>query len=147
MNKGIKKLSAILMVATIVAGTVGGSSPVFANNYTNSDFTFTCENAMEYTSPRAKIDSSKMYMKCNSISVSGASYTAHAIGTNSASDYPVGTDCSRGYTYKFTAGTSYYMTNFVYENNYTFARIGGSPNYSYDFTAKGVWSPDNYNKY
>lgn len=39
------------------------------------------------------------------------------------------------------------MTSWVYENGYKYARIGASPNYSYSFTASGVWSPDNYNKY
>lgn len=145
MLKRMKKLSAMLLAATITLGTIGGTTSVLANNYTDSDFTFPYGTTMQYTTARLKTDDSKMYMKCNSVSVNNASYTAHAIGTNSTS--VIGTDCSKGYTYKFGAGTSYYMTNWVNENGYTYGRIGAAPNYSYGFTAKGVWSPDNYNEY
>lgn len=135
----------MLLAATISLGTIGGAMPVFANNYTDTNFTFNYGNSMKYTSARAKTDTSKLYMKCDSVSVSGASYTAHAIGTNSTS--VIGADCSKGYTYYFTAGTAKYLTSWVKENGYKYARIGAVPNYSYGFTAKGKWSPDNYNKY
>ena len=145
MLKRMKKLSAVLLAATISLGTIGGAVPVLANNYTDTSFSFTYGNSMKYTSARTKMDTSKLYMKCNSVSKSGASYTAHAIGTNSSSS--IGTNCSRGYTYNFGAGTTYYMTSWVKENGYSMARIGASPNYSYGFSARGVWSPDNYNGY
>lgn len=145
MLKRLKKISAILLATTISLGSVGGAIPVLANNYKDTNFSFTYGNSMQYTDARSKTDTSKLYMKCNSVSKRGASYTAHAIGTNSYSS--IGRDCSRGYTYNFGAGSSYYMTSWVKENGYALARIGASPNYSYSFTAKGVWSPDNYNGY
>lgn len=145
MFKRMKKMAAILLAATICMGTMSGITPVLANNCTDTSFSFTFANSMKYTSARAKNDTSKIYMKCNSVSKSGATYTAHAIGTNSTST--TGADCSGGYTYNFGAGTTRYMTNWVNENGYTYARIGASPNYSYSFTAKGVWSPDNCSGY
>lgn len=141
----MKKLSAILVAATISLGCVGGITPVLAANWQDTNFSFTFANSMKYTPARTKEDTSKLYMKCNSVSRSGATYTAHAIGTNSTSE--TGTDCSKGYSYIFGAGTSCYMTSWVKENGYKYARIGASPNYSYSYTAKGVWSPDNYNGY
>lgn len=141
----IKRTMGILMAGVIVVGTIGMGIPVYANNYTDSNFSFSMSNSMQYTSARSKTDTSKLYMKCNSVSASNATYTAHAIGTNSTSN--TGSDCSRGYTYSFGAGTAYYMTSWVKENGYSFARIGATPNYSYSFSASGVWSPDNYNKY
>lgn len=145
MFKRIKKLSAVILTGTIVLGTIGMTSPVLANNHTDTSFSFTYANSMRYTSARTKQDTSSVYMKCNSISVSNASYTAHAIGTNTTS--VIGEDCSQGHTYNFTAGTISYMRNWVYEYGFTYARIGASPNYSYNFTATGVWSPDNYQGY
>ena len=145
MLKRMKKLSAMLLAATISLGTIGGAVPVLANNCTDTSFTFTYGVSMKYTAARAKMDTSKLYMKCNSVSKSGASYTAHAIGTNSSSS--IGSDCSRGYIYNFGAGTTYYMTSWVKEEGYSMARIGASPNYSYGFTANGVWSPDNCSGY
>lgn len=145
ISKVLKRVSGVLLAATIAMGTVGTAVPVSANNYQDTNFNFTMNNAMQYTPARSKTDTSKLYMKCSSVSASNATYSAHAIGTNSTS--VTGTDCSRGYTYTFGAGTSYYMTSWVKENGYAYARIGASPNYSYSYTAKGVWSPDNVNKY
>ncbi len=141
----LKKVSGLLVAGVILAGTVGMNTTVFANNYTDSNFSFNMNNKMRCTNARAKTDTSKLYMKCNSVSINNATYTAHAIGTNSTS--ATGTDCSRGYTYNFGAGTAHYMTSWVKESGYKYARIGASPNYSYSYTASGVWSPDNYNKY
>lgn len=143
--KSIKRTVGALLMATIIAGIVGTTTQVqAANNWRDTDFSFTMKNKMKYTSARAKKDSSKIYMKCKTVSKEGATYTAHAIGTNSTKK--TGVDCSRGYTYVFGAGTSRYMTNWVYENGYKYARIGAMPNYSYKFVARGVWSPDNKNK-
>lgn len=141
----MKKTAGLLIAGIIATGTIGTAIPVMANNYADSNFTFKMKNHMEYTSARVKMDTSKLYMKCDSISNSNASYTAHSIGTNNTG--VTGADCSKGYVYVFKKGDAYYMTSWVKENGYSYARIGGSPNKSYDFTAKGVWSPDNYNQY
>lgn len=141
----MKKTRKILLAGIFMFSIFGMTQPALANNYTDTDYKFVMQNSMEYTSARKKTDTSKLYMKCNSISVKNASYTAHAIGTNSKN--VIGADCSKGRTYNFTAGTSRYMTSWVKENGYKYARIGASSNYSYKFIAKGVWSPDNYNRY
>lgn len=140
-----KKASGLFLTGLLLVGALGVAIPAMANNYSDSDFKFSLSNSMKYTGARKKTDKSKLYMKCKSVSVKNASYTAHAIGTNSKDK--TGTDCSRGRTYNFSAGSTHYMTSWVKENGFKYARIGASPNYSYSFTAKGVWSPDNYNKY
>lgn len=39
------------------------------------------------------------------------------------------------------------MTNLVKERGYSIGAIAANPNYGYKFSAAGVWSPDNVNKY
>ena len=143
MNKIKKVLGSVLLSAMMISTM--GSVTAFANNSTDTSYNFTFENAQRYTDARAKQDTSKLYMKCNSIT-SNTSYTAHAVGCTSATSTKV--DCSRGNSYTFaTAGTYYYMTSWVKENGYNYARIACNPNYGYKFTASGKWSPDNVNKY
>ena len=140
-----KKVAGVTLAAGLVVGSLSLAVPAMANNYQDTNFAFSFNNKMQYTAPRLKQDTSKLYMKCDKISVKGATYTAHAIGTNKTSE--IGSDCSRGNAYVFKQGTKTYLTSWVHENGYKYARIGASPNYAYKFTASGVWSPDNYNKY
>ena len=75
--------------------------------------------------------------------------TAHAVAYKSYSD-KVAIDCSAGKTYLFDSnniGKHYYMTNLVKERGYSIGAIAANPNYGYKFSAAGVWSPDNVNKY
>lgn len=143
--KKAKKVVGAMMLGVMLFG-VTGALQANANNWQDTSFTFSFSNGQKYTAVRAKQDTSKLYMKVNSIT-SGTSYTAHAVGCASTSTSTY-VDCSRGYSYKFSsAGQSYYMTSWVYENGYRYARIAGSPNYAYAFSASGVWSPDNLNGY
>jgi len=147
MQKKFKVTTKFILSAFLACGALISLTKVTtasANNFKDTIFHFNFSNRMEYTVPREKADNSKLYMKCNNMSVDGATYTAHVIGTNNPS--AMGADCSRGYTYKLAKGSTYYLTNWVKENGYTFARIGASPNYSYNITASGIWSPDNYSE-
>lgn len=142
LKTNIKKtMSKVLLTAMTLM--MACTLQVHANNHDDSKFSFTFSGSQNFTEVREKMDTSKLYMKCESIT-SGTSYTAHAIGYNSSTRTNV--DCSRGYTYTFNkAGQSYYMTSWVYENGYRYARIAASPNYNYSFEASGKWSPDNVN--
>lgn len=80
-----------------------------------------------------------MYMSCQDISSTGASYTAHAVGSRTSNGPKV--NCAAG-TYTFYAGTTSYIANYVKERGYEYGGIAGAPNYSFTYTAKGVWSPD-----
>lgn len=144
MFKKVKKVIGTLLLSAMVVSMLGDTC-AFANNWKDKDFSFSFNNAQKYTKAREKEDTSKLYMKCTSIG-SNRSYTAHAVGCTSA-DSKNNVDCSRGYTYTFaSAGTYHYMTSWVKENGYKYARIAANPNYGYKFTASGVWSPDNKNK-
>lgn len=144
MRKIKKILGAVLLSAMIISTT--GNMMVYANNSGDTTYTFSFSTGQKYTSAREKQDTSKLYMKCNSIT-KNASYTAHAVGCKTATSSDR-VDCSRGKTYTFaSAGTYYYMTSWVKENGYKYARIAASPNYSFGFKASGKWSPDNVNKY
>ena len=137
MMRKIKKVLGTVLLSAMVF-SVAGNTSVLANNCSDTNFSFTFSNAQKYTS--------KMYMKCNSIA-QNASYTAHAAGCKKANASTV-IDCSKGYTYTFKkAGQYYYMTNWVKEKGYGYACVACSPNYGYKFSASGVWSPDNVNKY
>lgn len=142
LKNKVKKIFGTMMLsatALMMAGTI----QVYANNWQDKDFSFTFNGAQKYTAAEQKMDTSKLYMKCNSIT-SGTSYTAHAIGYSPSTGKNV--DCSRGYSYTFNKpAQSYYMTSWVYEDGYRWAKIAASPNYGYSFSASGKWSPDNVN--
>ena len=143
----VKKFMGATMLAGMMVCTVGGIT-TYANNNVDTNFSFQFQNKQSITPKRAKTDTSKMYMKCTSLS-SGASYTAHAVAykSYSASD-KVAIDCSAGKTYLFDSiGKHRYMTNLVKERGYSIGAIAANPNYGYKFSAAGVWSPDNVNKY
>lgn len=145
MLRMVKKLLGTTMLAGMMVCTVGGIT-TYANNYKDTPYTFSFDNAQKCTDKRAKTDTSKMYMKCTNIS-SGKSYTAHAVGFKSYTS-KTAIDCSRGKTYLFDRKDKYYyITNWVKENGYDIAAIAANPNYGYKFTASGKWSPDNVNKY
>ncbi|MDE7271949.1 MAG: hypothetical protein K2N95_02645 [Lachnospiraceae bacterium] len=138
-----RKMKKMLSTAILSAMTfmMVGSIQVHANNWKDRPFSFVFNGTQNYTEAEQKTDTSKLYMKCESIT-SGTSYTAHAIGYDPATGRNV--DCSRGYSYVFNKpGQSYYMTSWVYENGYRQAKIAASPNYGYSFSASGQWSPDN----
>lgn len=140
-SKMKKTLGAVVLSAMTLM--MVSATQVHANNWQDKDFYFSFNGAQKYTAAAEKMDSSKLYMKCNNIKTN-TSYTAHAIGYSPSTGKNV--DCSRGYSYTFSrAGQSYYMTSWVYENGYRWARIAASPNYSYSFSASGKWSPDNVN--
>lgn len=142
-NKLLKKVIGTGLLC-FMAMTMMGNVSALANNWQDTPFTFKFANAQLITEVREKQDTSKMYMKCDKITY-GTSYTAHAAGYNPSTGRYY--DCSRGYTYRFESNTSHYLTNWVYEDNYTYGLIAASPNYAYEFAATGVWSPDNYNQY
>lgn len=135
MPKFFKRAAAMLMAATIVTGTV----PAMAGNIDDTGYSFTFRNATNFTEMREKNDDTSMYMSCQSVSRAGVSYTAHAVG--SATVGGTKNDCSAG-VYTFYAGTTRYIANYVNEWGYRYGGIAAAPNYSYAYTASGVWSPD-----
>lgn len=141
----VKKIMGSFLVAAMVVGTVGNVTAL-ANNHEDKAFRFSFNNQQVYTGARAKKDTSKLYMKCTSIGAN-KSYMAHAVGCTSASSGD-SVDCSNGHCYRFSSSGEYhYMTSWVKEYGYGYARIAASPNYAYSFSASGVWSPDNVNQY
>ena len=141
----IKKLSISGAVSMIL---IGGVIPSFAsNNWKDSSFQFdfpALNSADRYTPGRAKRDTSKSYMKCDTITA-GYSYKAQVYASLGAGNY---IDASGGHIYEFTKGRSYYMTNLVREKGYTAAAIKANAGTNIrNVTAGGVWSPDNVNGY
>lgn len=127
-------LCGILAAATVFSmGAIG----VSANNWTDSDFNFNL-NYYDQTRWRPKDDTSKSYMKCYD---SPSTFTSN-------NKLDVNVDVSNGNVYYFGAGLYKYMTNYVREWGYTQASIRAYP---YDgqnnYSAHGVWSPDNKNGY
>lgn len=144
MIKIVKKVLGVALMSFMLFSMVG-MSQASANNYRDTNFGFSFRNKQVSTDARLKQDTSKLYMKCTSI-VKDTSYTAHAGGCKSTVSSAV--DCSRGYTYTFSKKGQYkYMTSWVKEDGYKYARILASPNYSFKYAATGVWSPDNVNRY
>ena len=141
LRNKIKKIAGVALLSVTIIG-ISGTVQANANNWQDTNFTFNFNNSQKYTAARPKTDTSKLYMKCESITPN-TSYTAHAIGCTSASSSDR-VDCSKGNSYSFSkAGDAHYMTSWVKEWNYGYARIAGNPNYGYAFSASGKWSPDN----
>ena len=128
-------LADVLTVVSILQ--VGAVSSDAAGNYQDTKYVFAFEGEQTYTTFREKRDDTSSYMKCESCT-SGASYTAHVVGLSGSSIY----DVSNGHVYLFTTGTTYKMINYAYENGFGWAGIAAVPNYAYEFSASGLWSPD-----
>lgn len=133
-----KYLSKSIILTTILATCF--TIPVIASNYMDTTYNFyfkTSTNGYYYTELREKQDDTSVYMKCNSTTYS---YTAHVVGTKT--EFGVVYDVSGGHNYTFNSGTVRKMINYVYENGLKYAAVYAERNYSYDYTATGVWSPD-----
>lgn len=130
----------IISATMIMALSMGTLLSVQANNHDDSYLTFNFRNSILSTSARAKLDDSSSWMKCNSMSVSGSSFTAHVYGakTSGGNRY----DASGGHFYTFYSGTGVYMTNLVKESGYSYAGMITSPNNGYSYNAAVAWSPD-----
>ncbi|MEE1077622.1 MAG: DUF2712 domain-containing protein [Agathobacter sp.] len=141
--KTMKKILAVLTFVICVMFcciSLGKQGVLAAGNYKDTSYSFSFQNRALYTQARSKNDYTSSYMKCTSCT-SNTSYTAHVVATTSifSNDY---VDASRGHVYCFTTGTTYKMLNWVKEDGFSYAAIQGNPNYGYNFSASGYWSPD-----
>ncbi len=129
-------VSVLTVVSVLQIGAVATNA---AGNYKDTAFEFDFCGEHKFTEFRDKEDNTSSYMKCNSCT-SGTSYTAHVVGLDL---YAAGIfDASRGHVYVFTEGTTCKLINYVYEDGYEYAAIEAAPNYLYEFSASGLWSPD-----
>lgn len=125
-------LMAMMVQATVV--------PVMAGNYLDTPFDFDFSGSdWQTTEERMKEDDTSVYMRCEWSATEGDCYAASVWGYSPSEDmeYSVGNG-----DYKFSAGTTRKLINWVYENDleYAFIRayqIGSGVGH---FT--GVWSPD-----
>lgn len=111
-----------------------------ASNYTDTAFDFyfrSSTGGVSCTERREKLDDTSVYMKCESTSYS---YTARVYA--SPTMYGAYYDVSNDHTYVFNSGTVRKMINYVYENGFKYAVIYADRNYSYNYVATGLWSPD-----
>ncbi|EKC62933.1 hypothetical protein LEA_11585, partial [human gut metagenome] len=70
-------------------------------------------------------------------------FAAHVVGADN--NYSTTAhDCSHGYTYSISNVGVYRMRNWVHDGSpsYPYAAIYAAPNYGYEFSAWGQWSPD-----
>lgn len=135
--KNKKYISKIIIIMTILIMCY--TIPATASNYKDTTFKFYFRN--NYTDMptafREKQDDTSAYMKCEATSYS---YTAFVVGSRDLFD--VYYDMSGGHQYTFNTGTVHKMINYVYENKLAYAAIYAKRNYSYNYYASGLWSPD-----
>lgn len=153
MEKKNKKKKRILttLLATIGIASVATTFALTAsaNNYTDTDATYYIPSyAYTWTSPaRLKTDSSYAYQSCISTDVPYGSwvYGSWVEYPNVGQIYTGLTDPNTGRgtpTYNFYSGTTYYMVNWVNENNMPYAGMmlmTGGPDHGYTHIR---WSPD-----
>lgn len=128
---------AVMLVASI--GVLG----VSANNYHDTDFSFTFQPSStygtDYTGARHKDDTSYSCMQC--ITANNITYHATVVAERDGSGLmqSVGSP-----SYPFRAGIyNYNMVNYVKENGYNWAGILAVVDGVYKSgTATGKWSPD-----
>ncbi len=124
------------MVGAMMAMAV---TPVFANNYHDSDFAFNFGNGYWQTTPeRVKEDDSYVYMNCTSSNTPGDSYDAYVWGWDTDDNR----DFETGGPYTYYEGTIRKMTNYVYENDGDYAYIKARHSGAGDGVFSGLWSPD-----
>ncbi len=146
MKKGKGRVSRIVLVVfgLLTIGSAGMMANA-AGNITNEDFTYDWIEGpqdvwSDVTRTRSKLDDTSSMMACEG----GPSYTAsvYAVSDDGYSYY----DASGGHSYAFTANSSTYMINYVYENGYHKAAIVGylssSPSFGHPVPSFGFWSPD-----
>lgn len=125
-------MTTILMMCYVI--------PVMASNYSDTTYNFyfkTEAGGTSFTELREKQDDTSAYMKCYATTYS---YTGYVVAGQNK--YGCFYDASGGHRYTFNSGTVYKMINYVYENGYPLAAIYAERNYSYNYSASGVWSPD-----
>ena len=154
-KKFSKKAAAIVVGAFALTCVAIGGITASANNYQDKGFFFNFatipNNAVDgycTTEWRNKEDSSKLYIKCNA---SGDSFYVKVRG-NVANTDQVGPmlDCGYGETAQgngalISQGTVKYLQSLVHEKGMSYARLEARPVSGHkNYTAQGVWSPDNY---
>lgn len=126
-------------VACIVA--LMAATAAFASNSADTDFTFKFSGGLpQRTEWRSKTDDTNVYMSVKGVQ---HAFTAHVVGADN--NYSTTAhDCSHGYTYSISNVGVYRMRNWVHDcsPSYPYAAIYAAPNYGYEFSAWGQWSPD-----
>ena len=126
-------------VACIVA--LMAATAAFASNSADTDFTFKFSGGLpQRTEWRSKTDDTNVYMSVKGVQ---HAFTAHVVGADN--NYSTTAhDCSHGYTYSISNVGVYRMRNWVHDGSpsYPYAAIYAAPNYGYEFSAWGQWSPD-----
>ena len=133
----------LILIAAILFITAIMTSSVFASR-TDTSFKITFNSAkaeMEHSKWRAKDNTSKVYIKVNSVKnandyvkgwIQGKKYSASEKYSN----------CSGGYEYKLNKKGEQWMTNYVKENGNGYARIAAYAPAGSKNVLQGVWSPD-----
>lgn len=138
-------LIGVLFVAVLAVLPVGAAT---SNNPTDFEFRKDRSATNLITVAQSKNTSSSVYMRCDScpdysggVVPSVGQYTAYVMGSRSEDkDYA---DCSRGHVYTFREGTTNRMLNWVWENQFEFARVRAECSTgSYPFSAEGEWHAD-----
>lgn len=137
-----KKIGVVLTTAILAVGSMVPMSAM-ANNYTDSDWSFTIATGGTgyIAGARSKTDTTDTYIKCTA-------GTGTFIATPYGSTAQNGTYSNREYkgcvasSYIVGNNGKYYMPNFIYESGGTWAKVHYNAKYASYTTFKGVWSPD-----
>jgi len=130
----IKKTLIGLIGTVILIGAMGVS--VFANNSSDTAYSFKVSNSKKYTSFRSKLDDTSATIKVSS----GSKVIVYVHGSTlqiTSSDCTYGTPKTVGISSTYT-----YLPNTVYEDDYSYARLAIKSATGSSFTSSGVWSPD-----
>lgn len=149
-RKSVKKITGILVAATVMVGITGNTMPVLAANTSDTTYTINVESSsgsFKGVQERDKQNDTKVYVN---ISSSPTLYTqVRTYGNRNTTTYYNET---KGTTATVKRGVPSSITNYCYENrqpNYTYvlAKVRFRSNSSTTGAVKGVWSPDSTKNY
>ncbi len=138
----MKKRTVIMAMAMLMAiGGMSGISSAANRGDQSFDLTFNSAGGTDTTSYRQKDDNSKVYIKVNKVKYTNNKVTGWVQGKK-YSDSTTNHNCSGGYYYTLNKTGEQWMTNYVNEDGYGYARIKAEAPSNAPNVVEGVWSPD-----
>lgn len=123
---------------------IGGMSGIsYAANRTDKTFSLSFDSTgdTDTSNYRRKDNNSKVYVKVNYVKY-GNNYVKGWVQGKKYSDSTTNHNCSGGYYYALNNKGEQWLSNYVNENGYGYARIKGSTPVGAPNQVEGVWSPD-----
>lgn len=135
-------LLAMIMIFSCLAMSASAAGAQPYNNYEDTAFSFNFSNlGRSNTEGRAKEDKSGTYIYANNMCSGGFDVFVDGLRTSDGKWVDCTDKTTRGQPHLSTPGKGYLIAQYVKENKYNTARLGGYKPWAF-CTVTGLWSPD-----